>query len=100
MDGELFSLCQQCGCSAGDAYGMAHFARFHELVEPAVCAEMAWQRRGYLHAVWAVDNFDSWFTLAPAGTARYDRQLALITEERDRFAARVRRTFGTLEVAA
>lgn len=91
---DIFDLlprsCRHCGATAdtGRPYDFHNFSRVHAESAPGVCEEMAWARRGYLHAVWAVENFDQWFELAPPGSERYAKQLQSTTEERDNFTAR------------
>lgn len=82
--------CQHCGamCEPNRPYDAHNFPRVHAQSEPGVCKEMDWARRGYRHAIWAVENFANWFELAPPGSERYERQLQSMTEERDRFEAR------------
>ena len=96
LDGQLdlFDMlplvCQHCGeaCDLDRSYDVHNFPRVHAEATPGVCEEMAWARRGYRHAIWAVENFDRWFDLAPPRSERYAKQLQSMTEERDRFAAR------------
>lgn len=83
-------ICQHCGevCDVDRPYDAHHFPRVHAEATPGVCEEMAWARRGYRHAIWAVENFDSWYELAPPGSERCEKQLQSMTEQRDRFEAR------------
>lgn len=83
-------VCQHCGevCNLDRPYDVHNFPRIHAEIEPGICKEMVWARRGYRHAIWAVENFDHWFRLAPAGTEQYAKQLQSMTAERDRFGAR------------
>ena len=83
-------ICQHCGeaCDLDCSYDVHHFPRVHAEVTPGVCEEMAWARRGYRHAIWAVENFDRWYELAEPGSEKYEGQLRSATDERDRFAAR------------
>lgn len=91
---DLFALlplvCQRCGevCNLDRPYDVRSFSRIHGETTPGVCEEMAWARRGYRHAIWAVENFDRWFKLAAPGTERHAKQLQSMTAERDRFEAR------------
>lgn len=96
LDGQLDLLdllpltCHYCGATVDRdrPYDVHNFPRFHAEAEPGLCKEMAWARRGYRHAIWAVSNFDRWFKLATAGTEQYAKQLQSMTAERDRFEAR------------
>lgn len=93
LDGQLdlFDLlplaCQYCGevCDQRRAYEVHNFPRFHTETMPGVCKEMAWAVRGYRHAVWAVENFGSWYELAQPGSEIWERQLLSMTGERDQF---------------
>lgn len=96
LDGQLDLLdllpptCVCCGAVAdpGHPYDVHRFPKQHSEVEAGVCKEMAWARRGYQQAMWAVENFGSWFHLASPGSERYREQLRAMEEERDRFEAR------------
>lgn len=96
LDGQvgIFDLlpqsCRHCGATVDTEhpYDFHNFARVHADSAPGACEEMAWARRGYRHAIWAVENFGSWFDLAPPGSEIYEKQLQSMTEERDRFEAR------------
>ncbi|MFJ7748688.1 hypothetical protein ACIQXM_01880 [Arthrobacter sp. NPDC097144] len=91
---DLFALlplvCQHCGevCNLDRPYDVHNFPRFHTEAEAGLCKELAWARRGYRHAIWAVSNFDRWFKLAAPGAEQYAKQLQSMTAERDRFEAR------------
>lgn len=102
LEGQLSALdilpetCPHCMTSVApeQPYAYRHFSRAHAMVEPGVCKEMAWARRGYLHALWSVANFDSWYTQAMPGSQKHIKAIQWAADELDSFTNRCRNYFA------